>query len=96
MTWTHKESSELYVSHRWKKFRSDYIKNNKPTACEACSKPIAGRDITLDHITPLTKSGGVGAFDEANIAVLCLSCNSKKNNRLVMRTNYVNNKLVSL
>ena len=96
MSWTHKDSSELYVSHRWKKFRSDYIKKNKPTSCEACSKPVSGNDLTLDHSIPLTKSGGEGAFDIANIVVLCRSCNSRKNNRLALRTNYSNTRLVSL
>ena len=96
MTWTYKDSDALYRGGRWKKFRQDYLKQHKPSECEACNKPVKGFDLTLDHITPLTKSGGEGAYDEANIVVLCRSCNSKKNNRLVMRQNYSNGKLISL
>ena len=96
MKWTAKDSDALYRGGRWKKFRADYINKHRPTSCEACEKPVSGFDLTLDHITPLTKSGGEGAFDESNIVVLCRSCNSRKNNRLMLRTNYSNPKLVSL
>jgi 5-methylcytosine-specific restriction endonuclease McrA len=96
MTWTHEDSAALYAGGRWKTFRKQYIEKNKPTECEACNKPVSGADLTLDHITPLTKSGGVGAYDEANILVMCRSCNSRKNNRLVLRQNYSNTRLISL
>ena len=96
MNWTHEDSAALYRGGRWKKFRQDYIKQHKPQECEACNKPVNGFDLTLDHITPLTKAGGVGAFDEANIVVLCRSCNSRKNNRLLMRQNYANKELIQL
>ena len=96
MTWTHKESSALYVSSEWKRFRANYIKAHRPDSCEACSKPVSGFDLTLDHNPPLTKTGGSNALDEASIVVLCRSCNSRKNNRLMMRTNYSNPKLVEL
>ena len=94
--WTHKESSELYVSSRWKTFRKDFIKKHNPQECEACSKPVSGFDLTLDHNPPLTKTGGANAYDEASIVVLCRSCNSRKNNRLMMRSNYVNAKVLNL
>ena len=97
MTWTHKESAELYVSHKWKKWRHDYISRNKPTECESCYVPLTpGFDMTLDHNPPLTKTGGANAFDEASIVVLCRSCNSRKNNKMMMRSNYSNPKLVEL
>ena len=95
MTWTHEDSKRLYESSKWKKFRKDYINTHAPDSCEACGKPVSGADLTLDHAIPLTKSNGAGAFDEANIVVLCRSDNSRKNNRLVLRTNYSNNRLVS-
>jgi 5-methylcytosine-specific restriction endonuclease McrA len=95
-TWTHIQSKELYVSSRWKTFRKDYITRHRPDSCEACSKPVSGADLTLDHNPPLTKTGGSNAFDEASMVVLCRSCNSRKNNRLLLRTNYSNTKLVSL
>ena len=97
MTWTAEDSSKLYVSSEWKKFRRSYINKHKPDECAACSKPLSdGFDLTLDHNPPLTKTNGENAFDEASIVVLCRSCNSRKNNRLVLRQNYSNTKLVSL
>jgi 5-methylcytosine-specific restriction endonuclease McrA len=96
MTWTHKDSSKLYVSNEWRKWRASYIARHKPDSCNACEKPTAGADLTLDHNPPLTKTGGSNAFDEASIVVLCRSCNSRKNNRLYLRQNYVNSKVVNL
>ena len=96
MSWTHEDSAALYRGGRWKKFRQEYIQRERPQECEACKKPVSGSDLTLDHNPPLTKTGGTNAFDEASIVVLCRSCNSRKNNRLVLRQNYSNNKLVAL
>ena len=97
MTWTHKESSNLYVSSEWKKWRRSYIDKHKPDECAACNKPLSdGFDLTLDHNPPLTRTGGANAFDEASIVVLCRSCNSRKNNKLMMRQNYSNPKLLRL
>jgi 5-methylcytosine-specific restriction endonuclease McrA len=95
-SWNHEDSAKLYISSEWKKFRKEYIKRTGADACEACSKPVSGFDLTLDHNPPLTKTGGTNAFDEASIVVLCRSCNSRKNNRLMLRQNYSNPKLVSL
>ena len=97
MTWTYKDSQKLYVSSKWKTFRRAYIDTHKPDSCAACNTPLGdGFDLTLDHNPPLTKTGGSNAFDEASIVVLCRSCNSKKNNRLMLRTNYSNPKLLDL
>lgn len=94
MTWTHEDSSKLYVSHKWRMFRKEYIAKHKPTECLRCGTPISGSGITLDHIVPLTKDGGVHAYEEDNIQALCVRCNSSKNNRLSMRVNYFNSKVV--
>ncbi len=94
--WTHKDSEALYRGGRWKTFRKHYIEKHNPQECEVCNKPVKGFDLTLDHVTPLTKAGGVGAYDEANIVVMCRSCNSRKNNKLVMRQNYSNARLIQL
>ena len=94
--WTYEDSKKLYNTTEWKAFRKNFINNHKPQECEACFKPVSGFDLTLDHNPPLTKTGGANALDEASIVVLCRSCNSRKNNRLLLRTNYANNKMVSL
>lgn len=44
--------------------------------CQSCG---ATANLTLDHIIPQSKGG---THDEANLRVLCRSCNSSKNNRL--------------
>ncbi|WP_438291776.1 HNH endonuclease [Streptomyces sp. HUAS TT7] len=43
-----------------------------------CSRCGSTRDLTGDHIIPLSK-GGTSAL--SNIAVLCRRCNSSKGNR---------------
>ena len=97
MSWTSEDSSKLYISNEWKKFRRRFINTHKPDECAACNKPLSdGFDMTLDHSPPLTKTNGENAFDEASIVVMCRSCNSRKNNRLVLRQNYSNTRLVSL
>lgn len=44
--------------------------------CQSCG---ATENLTLDHIIPQSKGG---THDEANLRVLCRSCNSSKNNKL--------------
>ncbi len=50
--------------------------------CPICIKPFNnnGRKKSIDHIIPLSKRGNNTL---SNIQVICLSCNSKKNNKLI-------------
>lgn len=40
-----------------------------------------GREATIDHVHPISKGGN--KFDESNLVVSCLSCNSKKSNKIL-------------
>lgn len=45
--------------------------------CAACG--IAGGDLTVDHIVPVTRGG---TNDPDNLRTMCRSCNARKNDRL--------------
>ncbi len=98
MSWTYHDSQRLYQSKEWKQFRKDYQANHGDDECLHCGKHIVKNtfDYTLHHNPPLTLAGGTDAFDVASIEEVCRSCNSKANNKAIVRTNYSNNKLVEL
>jgi 5-methylcytosine-specific restriction endonuclease McrA len=50
--------------------------------CAYCGKKLTPRQITLDHITPISKGGN---HTRTNVVPACKSCNSRKGNREVLR-----------
>jgi hypothetical protein len=64
------EINDLYKNNKWKMQGGNY--------CWYCGKQVASRDeLTADHIFPRSK-GGDSSLD--NLALVCKSCNSSKNN----------------
>ncbi|MFT4051108.1 MAG: HNH endonuclease [Microbacterium sp.] len=55
--------------------------------CQICGKDLAGKDATADHIFPRA-AGGKDELD--NLRALCLACNGRKSDRLVIRSSGVN------
>ncbi len=53
--------------------------------CPICIKPFNnnGRKKSIDHVVPLSKEGNNTL---SNIQVICLSCNSKKSNKLIIES----------
>jgi hypothetical protein len=49
--------------------------------CQICGKVLKDDDIEFDHKIPVSKGG---SSEENNIRVVCLSCNRKKSNRLML------------
>ncbi len=49
------------------------------SACYLCDKPLEVRDITMDHVIPLSRGGAHAAF---NLRPCCKPCNSRKGARL--------------
>lgn len=47
-------------------------------SCQYCSKKLALRDLTLDHVFPLSRGGGTSW---ENLVSACHPCNRKKGNR---------------
>lgn len=67
----HNERKELQFIKR-------QLINSKGNICALCGKPIEDKkDITIDHIIPLSK-GGLTTFDNCQLAHF--SCNQKKGN----------------
>ena len=50
--------------------------------CQYCSKLYARRDMTIDHVVPLSR-GGKTTWD--NVVAACVTCNSKKANKTDMK-----------
>ena len=48
--------------------------------CVYCGKPFIFKDLTLDHIVPLTKDG---KSNKKNLVLCCQSCNSKKGDKFI-------------
>ena len=96
MRLTYEETQKIIRSKEWKNFRKQWIAKNKPTNCEACGVPIEGGSISLDHSIPLTQGGYDVAFREDLIVAMCVSCNSRKQDKQLLRNNYYNKKLLDL
>ena len=92
---TKEEADRFYYSTPWKKFRANYIAQHpEERECVLCLHPVEGRNLVLDHIVGIRQGGA--KLDEANIQVLCLSCNARKRSNIFMRANYLDEELVSL
>jgi len=74
---------------KWLDFRKAYLQKKLswyPLECHYCKKAhleIETDDekmlATLDHVTPLSKGGGL--YDEENLVVACSPCNQKKRDK---------------
>lgn len=71
----------------WKRFRKRFISleryENGKLICHYCNteidmevKPPKPKALTLDHIIPLSKGGGLK--DSENVVICCFSCNMEK------------------
>ena len=65
-----------YRTGSYKRIRAWMLAN--ATGCATCG---ATTDLTVDHIFPLSRGG---TNDPLNLQVLCRSCNSRKNNRVLL------------
>jgi 5-methylcytosine-specific restriction endonuclease McrA len=55
------------------------IERDKST-CQYCFKELAPKEVSMDHILPLSRRG---TNDRENLCVACLPCNVKKSNKIV-------------
>jgi 5-methylcytosine-specific restriction endonuclease McrA len=84
--------AEWHSSKAWKDARAK-AKKVLPPRCSYCGKDLAGADFTIDHIIPPSQSpGGIPDHDLNNLQALCRSCNSSKQDRTQVRTNWRNPK----
>ena len=74
----------------WKRFRKRFISLERYQGEHTCfycediintdTKPPNYKALTLDHVIPLSKGGGLK--DVSNVVVCCYYCNMKKGNKL--------------
>jgi 5-methylcytosine-specific restriction protein A len=62
------KARELRSSQWWKRRRSTGV-------CHYCQESFAPRELTMDHIVPLTRGGKTV---KSNVVPCCKDCNSKK------------------
>jgi len=52
--------------------------------CQYCNKLITGKNLTLDHIIPISRGG---KSNYTNVVVSCFNCNNNKGNRTPEESN---------
>lgn len=72
----------------WKRLRKAVLERDA-WRCTACGKELEGRDATVDHVVPYT---GPESNVMHNLVALCRSCNSTKQDRLIVRIDWFSRK----
>lgn len=67
-----KELCKNYLEYLTLKSR---IVKTRPHVCYYCNRPLVKREITLDHLIPLSKNG---KSVESNLVICCPNCNHEK------------------
>lgn len=76
----------------WEKLRARILERDGGI-CQFCHKgPLVGDDATVDHW--IAKDAG-GTDDPSNLVTACRSCNSRKGNRPITRTPWLNPRWMS-
>jgi 5-methylcytosine-specific restriction endonuclease McrA len=66
------------LSKRRPKFSRTNVYRRDANRCQYCDRKFKTEDLTLDHVVPKSKGG---EMEWENIALACIPCNSKKDNR---------------
>ena len=81
--------SDWHNSREWKEARTLAKKILEPR-CVMCHKELEDRDWTIDHINPPSLTGGIPDHSIDNLQSMCRSCNSKKQDKTLVRTDWRN------
>jgi len=77
------KARELKASQWWKRKLAKGI-------CHYCGKKFAPKELTMDHIVPVSKGGKT---TKGNVVVCCKECNTAKKSKLMMEWDqYLNQK----
>ncbi len=75
------KARELKNSEWWKRKKAKGV-------CHYCGKKIAPKNLTMDHIVPISRGG---KSTKGNITPVCKECNTKKKHMLLMEWSLINN-----
>ena len=81
--------ADWHSTREWREARA-YAKTILDPVCVTCNKELEGNDWTIDHIVPPAVSGGIPNHNIENLQSMCRSCNSRKQDRTQIRTNWIN------
>ncbi len=70
----------------WNRLRLAVLERDGWVCCD-CGKGLEGDDATADHVIP--KAAG-GRDELSNLRALCRACNGKKQDKTLVRLNWVN------
>ena len=74
---TQHSQTELQEFHS----KKHLLYGNQEGKCNLCKHPFPYRNMTIDHIIPRVKTGGVPDDRLENLQILCAACNSTKGRR---------------
>jgi len=64
---------------KWRNIRSEMLSNSN-LVCHYCGHDCSGSP-SIDHLHPVSKGGDI--FDKSNLVICCISCNSKKRDKVI-------------
>lgn len=83
--------SDWHDSTEWKQARA-LAKKILDSRCVVCHKELEGSDWTIDHIHPPSVTGGIPDHSIDNLQSMCRSCNGRKQDKHMIRTDWKNSK----
>lgn len=81
--------SSWHETKAWREARA-YAKTILEPRCITCHKELEGNDWTIDHIIAPTNTGGLPDHSIDNLQSMCRSCNGRKQDKTLIRTEWKN------
>ena len=81
--------SDWHSSKEWRDARAMAKRILEPR-CVMCHKELEDRDWTIDHINPPSLTGGIPDHSIDNLQSMCRSCNGRKQDKTLIRTDWRN------
>ncbi len=81
--------ADWHSSKEWREARAKARTILEPV-CVVCHKDLIGSDFTIDHINP--PRGGQPDHSIENLQAMCRECNGRKQDRTLVRVQWLNPK----
>jgi 5-methylcytosine-specific restriction endonuclease McrA len=81
--------ADWHDTKAWREARA-YAKTILEPRCVTCHKELEGADWTIDHINAPANTGGLPDHSIDNLQSMCRSCNGRKQDKTLIRTEWRN------